>query len=77
MKMKVVHLVPLSKQAVELLHGVQPMTGHGRYVFPSLRTGKRPMSEKTINAALRGMGYSAEVHSTMESGPWPEPSRMK
>ena len=63
MKMKVDHLVPLSKQAVELLRGVQPMTGHGRYVFPSLRTGERPMSENTINAALRGMGYSAEVHS--------------
>ena len=63
MKMKVDHLVPLSKQAVELLRGVQPMTGHGRYVFPSLRTGERPMSENTINAALRGMGYSAEMHS--------------
>ena len=63
MKMKVDHLVPLSKQAVELLRSVQPMTGHGRYVFPSLRTGERPMSENTINAALRGMGYSAQVHS--------------
>jgi integrase len=63
MKMKVDHLVPLSKQAVDLLRGVQSMTGHGRYVFPSLRTGERPMSENTINAALRGMGYSAEVHS--------------
>ena len=63
MKMKVDHLVPLSTQAVELLRGVQPMTGHGRYVFPSLRTGERPMSENTINAALRGMGYSAEIHS--------------
>ena len=63
MKMKLDHLVPLSTQAVELLRGVKPMTGHGRYVFPSLRTGERPMSENTINAALRGMGYSAEVHS--------------
>ncbi|MFM7000544.1 MAG: tyrosine-type recombinase/integrase [Limnohabitans sp.] len=63
MKMKVDHLVPLSKQAVELLRGVHPITGHGRYVFPSLRTGERPMSENTINAALRGMGYSKEVHT--------------
>jgi integrase len=63
MKMKLDHLVPLCTQAVALLRGVQPMTGHGRYVFPSLRTGERPMSENTINAALRGMGYSAEVHS--------------
>jgi integrase len=63
MKMKVDHLVPLARQAVALLRNVKPMTGHGKYVFPSLRTGERPMSENTINAALRGMGYSAEVHS--------------
>lgn len=63
MKMKVDHIVPLSKQAVDLLRSVQPISGHGRYVFPSLRTGERPMSENTINAALRGMGYSKEVHS--------------
>ena len=63
MKMKVDHLVPLSTQAVALLRGVQPITGHGRYVFPSLRTGERPMSENTINAALRGLGYSKEVHT--------------
>lgn len=63
MKMKNDHIVPLSTQAVEILRSVQPITGHGRYVFPSLRTGERPMSENTINAALRGMGYSAEVHT--------------
>ena len=63
MKMKVDHLVPLCLQAVGLLRSVQPITGHGRYVFPSLRTGERPMSENTINAALRGMGYSSEVHT--------------
>jgi integrase len=63
MKMKVDHLVPLSIQAVEILRGLQPITGHGKYVFPSLRTGERPMSENTINAALRGMGYSKEVHT--------------
>jgi integrase len=63
MKMKIEHLVPLSRQAVEILRGLQPITGHGRYVFPSLRTGERPMSENTINAALRGMGYSNEVHT--------------
>ena len=63
MKMRVDHLVPLSTQAVEILRSVQPLTGHGRYVFPGLRTSERPMSENTINGALRGMGYSAEVHS--------------
>ncbi|TSA15035.1 MAG: DUF4102 domain-containing protein [Comamonadaceae bacterium] len=63
MKMKADHLVPLSTQAVAILRGVHPITGHGRYVFPSVRTGERPMSENTINAALRGMGYAEEVHS--------------
>jgi integrase len=63
MKMKADHLVPLSSQAVAILKSVQPISGHGRYVFPSLRTGERPMSENTINAALRGLGYSKEVHS--------------
>ena len=63
MKMKVDHIVPLSAQALEILRGLQPITGHGRYVFPSLRTSDAPMSENTINAALRGMGYSKEVHT--------------
>jgi integrase len=57
MKMKSVHLVPLSAQASALLHNLKPHTGHGRYVFPSVRTSKRPMSENTINAALRRLGY--------------------
>ena len=63
MKMKVDHLVPLSTQALEILRGLHPMTGHGRYVFPSLRTGERPMSENTINSALRGMGYAKDAHT--------------
>lgn len=63
MKMRVDHLVPLCTQAVEILRDVQQITGHGRYVFPSLRTGERPMSENTLNAALRGMGYAQDVHS--------------
>ena len=63
MKMKTEHVVPLCTQAVALLRSVQPVTGHGRYVFPSLRTGERPMSENTINGAVRAMGYSKEVHT--------------
>ena len=63
MKMRVDHLVPLSSQAVEILRSVQPLTGHGRYVFPGLRTSERPMSENTINGALRGMGYAENVHT--------------
>lgn len=54
------HLVPLSRQAVAILKNVQAFTGHGRYVFPSIRTGERPMSENTINVALRSLGYSGE-----------------
>jgi len=63
MKMKVDHLVPLSSQAVAVLRSVHELTGHGRYVFPSIRTGERPMSENTVNAALRAMGYAEDVHS--------------
>ncbi|MHB1247708.1 MAG: tyrosine-type recombinase/integrase [Sulfuriferula sp.] len=57
MKMKDPHIVPLSRQVIEILRTLQPLTGSGRYVFPSVRTTGRPMSENTINAALRRMGY--------------------
>lgn len=61
MKMRLDHLVPLSTQAVAILRDLHPLTGDSQYVFPSLRSSKKPMSENTINAALRGMGYSKEV----------------
>ena len=61
MKMKNDHVVPLATQAVALLRGLETMRGHGPYVFPSIRTGERCMSENTINAALRAMGYSKEM----------------
>jgi integrase len=51
------HAVPLSTQAVETLRDLHPLTGHGRYVFPGLRTGERPMSDNTVLAALRRMGF--------------------
>ena len=51
------HLVPLAPQAVSLLRDLHPLTGHGKYVFPSLLTGERAMSENTVNTALRRMGY--------------------
>lgn len=54
------HLVPLSPQAVVILRELRPLTGAGRYCFPSLQTKDRPMSENTINVALRRMGYTAE-----------------
>ena len=54
------HLVPLSRQAVEILRELHPLTGQGRYVFPSARTAKgdRPMSDNAVLAALRRMGIS-------------------
>ncbi|MES2116831.1 MAG: integrase arm-type DNA-binding domain-containing protein [Pseudomonadota bacterium] len=61
MKMKDDHIVPLSMQVIEILRPLHVLTGHGRYVFPSIRTDAKCMSENTINAALRGMGYSKET----------------
>jgi integrase len=60
MKMRSPHIVPLSRQAVTVLKKIQPLTGQARYVFPSERTHSRPMSENTVNAALRRMGYTKE-----------------
>ncbi|OPY78420.1 MAG: putative prophage CPS-53 integrase [Syntrophus sp. PtaU1.Bin005] len=60
MKMKDPHLVPLCRQAVEILKDLHPLTGTGRYVFPSARSFARPMSENAILAALRRMGYSKD-----------------
>ena len=60
MKMKAAHLVPLSSQAAAILRELHSLTGSGRYLFPSIRTMHRPMSENTITAALRRLGYSGE-----------------
>ncbi len=60
MKMKEPHIIPLSAQAVEILQSIHPLTGDGQYIFPSIRSGARPMSENTINAALRRMGYEKD-----------------
>ena len=62
MKMKEPHLVPLSKQAIEILKKIHELTGTGRYVFPG-RTSERPMSENAILVALRNMGYAKEEMS--------------
>jgi integrase len=62
MKMRDPHLVPLSTQAVTVLRGLQPHTGGAKYVFPSMRSGGRPMSENTINAGLRRLGYAGDEH---------------
>jgi integrase len=60
MKMRETHIVPLSTQAVAILRDLKPLTGAGRYVFPSIRDTKRPMSENTVTAALRRLGYAGD-----------------
>lgn len=60
MKMKQEHIVPLATQVVTILRGIQPLTGDGRLVFPALHTSLRPISENTLNVALRRLGYSRE-----------------
>ncbi|MGN6289178.1 MAG: tyrosine-type recombinase/integrase [Sphingopyxis terrae] len=81
MKMRKAHHVPLSRQAVDLFREVQAVTGPSGYVFPSVRTRARPMSENTINAGLRRLGYASDemtahgfraMASTLlnESGKW-------
>jgi len=57
MKMRCIHIVPLCKQAVAILADLKKLTGSGRYVFPSIRTAARPMSNNTVNATLRRLGY--------------------
>lgn len=56
------HLVPLATQAVKILKAVQQLTGSGRYVFPGARDRTRPMSDNTINAALRRLDFSNDDH---------------
>lgn len=60
MKLRQMHIVPLSTQALTLLIELQKITGHTRYLFPSVRTISRPMSNNTVNAALRRIGYTKE-----------------
>jgi integrase len=57
------HIVPLSEQALEILRDLHPLTSRGEYVFPSVRSMKRPMSENTVNAAMRYMGIDRETMS--------------
>lgn len=60
MKMGELHLVPLARQSVAVLRELEVLTGQGRYVFPSLLSRERPISDNTINAALRRLGYSGD-----------------
>lgn len=80
-KMRKAHHVPLSRQSVAILTEVVAVTGPNGYVFPSIRSRKRPMSDNTLNAALRRLGYTTDemtahgfraMASTLlnESGKW-------
>jgi integrase len=81
MKGRVEHIVPLCLQAVEILEQAKMVSGHTRFVFPSIRSPKSPMSENTVNAALRRLGFTGDemtahgfraMASTLlnESGKW-------
>lgn len=58
------HLVPLASQAVTILQNLHALTGAGRYVFPSTRSASRAMSNNTVNAALRRLGYDTKTEMT-------------
>ena len=57
MKMRRTHIVPLSSQAVAILRELKKFSGNGKYLFPSIRTDSRPISDATMLNALRRMGY--------------------
>lgn len=64
MKMKQAHIVPLSKQAIEILREAHILTGHRQYVFPGVRSPNRPISNNALLAALRRMGYTSDEMTT-------------
>ncbi len=55
------HMIPLSKQATTLLKNLQPLTGNGKYVFPSARGGSRSLSENGVRTALRTLGFDNDT----------------
>lgn len=60
MKMKQPHIVPLSRQAMEILKALQPLTGYGKYLFPCHRSPLRCMSDNALNGALRRLGFTKD-----------------
>ena len=60
MKMRLPHIVPLPTQALTILRELEPITGRGKYVFPSVRGGSRPLSENAVRVALRSLGLTNE-----------------
>lgn len=61
MKMRIAHTVPLTKQALAILEEIRPLTGTGKYIFPSARSAVRPISDNTLNACFRRMGYDSNT----------------
>ncbi len=81
MKMRRPHRVPLAPQALSIIAELREITGRSKYLFPSVRSWHRPISENTLNAALRRLGYDKNeltVHGLRstassllnESGKW-------
>jgi len=81
MKARLEHAVPLSRQVISVLRELQLYSGDGVYLFPSIRTPAKTMSENTVNAALRRLGFASDemtghgfraMASTLlnESGRW-------
>ncbi len=60
MKMRSVHIVPLSTKAISILKEIYPLTGDGKYVFPGAVAKSRPMSDNAVLSALRRLGYSKD-----------------
>jgi len=60
MKMDRPHRVPLARQSVGIIRQLEKITGEGEFLFPAITSVRRPMSENTLNAALRRLGYSKE-----------------
>jgi len=60
-KTKTPHVVPLSKQAVAVLRNLHPYSRRSEFVFPGVRSAQKPMSENTLNAALRNLGFDSDT----------------
>ncbi len=63
MKMRRPHIVPLSRQVLILLRDLEALTGGGELMFPTLHNAARPLSDNTLNSALRRLGYSGDQHT--------------
>jgi integrase len=69
-KMRRSHRVPLATQAIAILKELKTITGEGRWVFPSVSSVLRPISENTLNSALRRLGYGSEEMTRMGFAQW-------